>query len=320
MSQELLVIEKLNPLDVFKAGGIGPILAMIEAEVSLEVPDTTTPKGRKCIASNAYKVSQSKTLLDKMGKSLADNLNAQLKPINAERKKARDELDALKDKIRQPLNAWEAEEDRKKLAAEAKAEAEKLAILVSQDQEIALLMNESYDREQAEAINIAAMEAEVAAAKAEEDRRVYEKQLQEDAANKARLDAEAKAYADKQAVELERNAAIEREATANRQRIEAEERAKAQAKMAEEARIEALNKAENDRLIAIQVEQSNQAHKADLAARELKAREDNKRHVGRVRKEAKVAFMQACGVNEDQAKSIVMAINGGNIPHVKINY
>ena len=103
---------KLSPIAIFKKGGISPIIDAIISEVTSVVPETTTAKGRNEIASLAHKVAKSKTLLDKMGKALADDLNSKLKPINAERKQARDQLDALKISVRQPLTDWEAEQKR----------------------------------------------------------------------------------------------------------------------------------------------------------------------------------------------------------------
>ena len=105
MSQEITLstLEAVNPLVIFKSGGMSPILDAIRAEVLSNLPDTLTDKGRKEIASIAHKVAKSKVLLDSLGKDLADDLNAKLKPINAERKIARDTLDELKSEVRQPL-------------------------------------------------------------------------------------------------------------------------------------------------------------------------------------------------------------------------
>jgi colicin import membrane protein len=274
MSQELLVIENLNPVDVFKAGGIGPIIAMIEAEVSAEVPDTTTGKGRKAIASNAYKVSQSKTLIDKMGKTLTDSLNAQLKPINAERKLARDGLDELKDKIRQPLTIWEAGEARIKADAKAEEEAKALAIQVSADHELAALMDNEYNRQRAERIE--------AKRKAQLE---HEAQLKIEAAAQAKFDAEQaakalidKAEADKLAAEQAAKLVIAQAEAAKLAAKVAAENAetarKAAIVQAETDRIIALRKAEVDKEAAIANEQARQAQeeaarKAELAKNKL---------------------------------------------------
>ena len=302
MSQELLAIENLNPVDVFKAGGIGPILAMIEAEVSAEVPDTTTAKGRKSIASNAYKVSQSKTLLDGMGKKLADDLNAQLKPINAERKIARDSLDELKDVIRQPLTEWEEEQAQIKAQAEAKEAAKALAAQVAADYELAELMDNEFNRQRAEYIQ-AELKAQLE----------HEAQLKSEAAAQAKIEAEtaAKAIIDK--AEADKLAAEQAAA-------EQVTRAKVAAENAEADRISALKKAEADKQAAIEKEQARQAAEKEAVTLATLDRLKNRAHVGVIRKLAKEHLMLIDGVDEAIAKAIVMAISNGNVAHTQITY
>ena len=114
MTNDLIVIEKENALTVFTTtNGLDPIIDRIRQEVSSLVPDTSTKKGRDAIASAAMKVARSKTYLDGVGKELVDKLKEQPKLIDAERKRVRDILDALKDEVRKPLTDWEiAEENR----------------------------------------------------------------------------------------------------------------------------------------------------------------------------------------------------------------
>lgn len=90
--------------------GLDPVIAAIRAEVVAHVPDTSTKKGRDAIASLAYKVSRSKTALDEAGKSLTEDAQKQINTVNAERKKMRDQLDALRDLARKPLDDWETAE------------------------------------------------------------------------------------------------------------------------------------------------------------------------------------------------------------------
>jgi colicin import membrane protein len=72
---DLVVIEKANALTVFKsADQIEDLIQQVEREVMSFVPDTSTAKGRKEIASLAYKVSQTKTYLDGIGKELVSEL------------------------------------------------------------------------------------------------------------------------------------------------------------------------------------------------------------------------------------------------------
>lgn len=61
---DLVVIEKANAMTVFQsADQIEEILQKVEREVMSFVPDIATAKGRKEIASLAYKVAQTKTYL-----------------------------------------------------------------------------------------------------------------------------------------------------------------------------------------------------------------------------------------------------------------
>lgn len=105
---DLVVIEKANAMTVFQSSDqIEEILQKVEREVMSFVPDITTAKGRKEIASLAYKVAQTKTYLDGLGKDLVAELKEIPKLIDANRKTVRDRLDELKAKARQPLGGME---------------------------------------------------------------------------------------------------------------------------------------------------------------------------------------------------------------------
>lgn len=106
----------------FAGPALDDLLGRIRAATVTLVPDTTTDKGRKEIASLAYKVSRSKTAIDDAGKALVADIKARASKIDAARKKARDTLDALRDEVRAPLTEWEAEQariEREKAEAEA---------------------------------------------------------------------------------------------------------------------------------------------------------------------------------------------------------
>jgi len=112
---ELIVIPKETALEVFtQTNGLDSYIRQIEDEVNSFVPDIGTAKSRAAIASIAAKIAKSKTYLDGVGKELVDRLKEQPKLVDAERKRMRDKLDALKDHVRKPLTDWEnAEESRK---------------------------------------------------------------------------------------------------------------------------------------------------------------------------------------------------------------
>ena len=67
---ELQVMKQQTAIAVFTSGVMDDTLKKIESEVLSFVPDTSTVSSRKEIASLAYKVSQSKTILDSAVKSL----------------------------------------------------------------------------------------------------------------------------------------------------------------------------------------------------------------------------------------------------------
>lgn len=331
MSNELIVIEPKNVLTVFtESNGLDDIIKQVEMEVMTFEHDLSNDTRRKRTASLARKVASTKTYLDGLGKDLVSDWKNKAKVVDANRKLMRDRLDELKDIARKPLTDWEneqAEIEAARIAAEA---AEKLRQKIESDHEIALLMNEKFDREMEEARK----------AEEEAERLRKEQEEKERLEREARIAQEAKEAAEREAKEREerlireakereekaerdRLAAIEREKELERQRIEAEERARIQADEAEKRRIEAEAKAKRDaeeaaeraRLSEIQRQKEQEARIKE----EQEAREANKKHIGAIRKAAKESLM-SLGIYEEKAKEIVMAINDGKIANVKINY
>ena len=70
MSQELMIVNLPNPVEIFKKGGSEEILKQIKEKVTSEVFDVSTEKGRDVIRSTARKIASSKTAIDAMGKEL----------------------------------------------------------------------------------------------------------------------------------------------------------------------------------------------------------------------------------------------------------
>jgi hypothetical protein len=109
-STALISVEKINALEVFTDKGMTPIIEEINRKVALLVPDVSSAKGRKEIASMANKIARSKTLLDEVGKNLVADWKAKAKVVDDSRKLMRDQLDQLKEVTREPLTKWEEEE------------------------------------------------------------------------------------------------------------------------------------------------------------------------------------------------------------------
>lgn len=121
-TKEIITIQKAQAMDVFtKRELITPLLEKIEHVATQEVFDASTDKGRKAIASMAYRVAQSKTYIESHGKELAAELKELPKLVDSNRKYAKDFLDALRDRIRKPLDDWEAEQAAIKLKADIEA-------------------------------------------------------------------------------------------------------------------------------------------------------------------------------------------------------
>jgi hypothetical protein len=136
----LAILEKkaLSATTVFASKeSLSSILMDIRGEVCKEVPDLSTAASRKRIASLAYKVSKSKTALDELGKQLVAEWKAKSAAVDKERKRVRDELDALRDEVRKPLTDWESEQER--IEAERIAiEAERIAEIKAREDALSL--------------------------------------------------------------------------------------------------------------------------------------------------------------------------------------
>lgn len=329
---ELVVIEKKNAMAVFTNNDqLDPLIELIEKEARSLVPDVTTKKGRDAIASMAHKVARSKTYIDNAGKDLVAELKALPKQIDESRRVVRERLDALKDEVRRPLTEWEAEqariaaekaaeEERQRIEAEQKAALEALRKQVELDHEMALLMNDAFDREQAEK-----------KAEAERQRIAREEEIKRQAEEKAKREAAEKAQR-----EIDAAAARERDATlakerAERERIEAQQRA-------EREQREAAERAEREKQAAVEAERRKAQEEADRIRREAEQREqarlaEEKRKADeQARREADVKHRKAVGteivkallantsLTRDQAIEVLTAIKDGNIPHTGITY
>lgn len=201
------------------------------------------------------------------------------------------------------------------------AEAAKATSVDALKAALARLTKEEADRAELEKLRAEAAERErVEAEKAEAARVEAEiKAAQEfaarDAERRAREEAERIAAAEKAAEDRAR-AAAEQAAEAERNRVQREHEAALAAERAKAAEAERLREAEADRIAEVE----RQRAAAEAAARaEQERREKNRQHVAKIMGEAKAAIM-SCGVTEEVAKAIVLAIKANTIPHVGITF
>ena len=334
-STELVSIPKADALTVFTTPEqIDPILARIRQEIDAFVPDITSKRGRDNVASMAYRVARSKTYLDGVGKELVDELKDVPKKIDASRKRIRETLDAWQKEVRRPLTEWEdAEEARTARIKGILAELQ--AVIDDKAERPALIIRERLDEVKAEAITedrfgeytgaaaelkdkaIAALEVHIATAEKRESDAADLARLRADAEVRAQAERDAKAKHD--AEERERRAA---EAAAAAERVKAEAAAKAAQDAAERKEREhkaAIEAAERKAVeAAARAKAEVEAGIAREAAEKAK-READRDHRATINRAALAAFVES-GIAEDVAKQVVTMIAAANSPHVTINY
>lgn len=349
-----LVLVKRDPEGVFTDEAfINALMAQINTLATAFKPDTSTEKGRKQIASMAYRVSQTKTYLDGIGKDLVADLKERPKKIDAGRKTLRDRLDILRDEVRQPLDQWEARvqaiKDRiqgiKAMpatlsgadvallegavaevgaidpSAEAWGEfAQEAGAAILDTQavlETMLAKRRTYEADQAE---LARLRKE----KEERERLDREEQIRKEAAEKERQAAEARAQA-------ERDAAARREGEERLAREQAEQRQRdAEARLEQERK----DSADREARVREQAAADERLRQEDEQARqreERQARERSAANRHKVLNEALADCMKAIRestppahidtlVLEGATKAILLGISKGQVRNVRIEF
>ena len=356
---QLVPIQNIDAVAVFTGGGVDAILKSIEERVMSFVPDVSTARGRKDIASIAYKVAQSKTYIDGLGKDLVSDWKAKAKKVDDERKKARDFLDGLKDRVREPLNEWEkAEEERvstheknlqymdvlvetitgsgePKNSQQLKAQlAELEAIEIGEHWEEFYGKAESVKEKNMTTLQAAIARQEQYEAEQEElaklRREAEERKAKEEA---ERIEKERKEREDRIAKEAAEKAIKEAEAKAERERLAAEQRErelKEAAENAERQRILAEARAKAEQEAAVKDAERKAQEEADRKERERLAKEaadkaeaerlaKNKTHRQKICKEI-LSDLQANGVDPVVSVKVLDLIDSGKIRNVSVSY
>ena len=345
-SHALIAVEKINALEVFN-GGMLPIIDEIHKKVAVLIPDVTTAKGRKEIASMANKIARSKTLLDEVGKNLVADWKAKAKIVDDNRKLMRDKLDALKGSTRAPLTAWEEaeaariakyENGLKDLIAFQTiphgANVQHIQDIIEDIQRIevgddwgdlkeraaaahayalknaftCLEERKAYEEQQAELQRLRAQEAE--RQKAEEAKRMKEaeeRRIQEQ--------AELKAKAELERANAEKEAAIRRAKEAEERARQAEANAKREAELAIQRQKEAEEKAKRE--AEYRAKKEAEKIEADKATAEIEAKKKQEAMMSRAKRvDESIAAISAMMNEGLSADDIVSAIIGGDVPHI----
>ncbi|WP_145515470.1 hypothetical protein [Yersinia aleksiciae] len=311
-------------------------------ELAKEVPDVTTKKGRDRIGSLARSVGVSKKAIENPGRAYLKHLKELVKPAEGELKRFVDECDDISKSILKPRIEWEAEQERLKLEAEHIAaeeaysamwqeahdmdarftveRAEKLAAEVELAHEMALLMNDAFDRD-----------AKAKADEVERLRKAHEEFIAQQAAEKAKREAEEKAKRDIEAVE-------QRERDAKLAQERAEQTIKDNAAKAERDAKELAERVEREKQEAITAEKLKAQQEAERVQREAKQKEDarlaeekrvvdeaaaraaNEAHRKTVGTAVVNGLIEHAGLTRERAIATLKALINNQIPHTNIHY
>ena len=289
--QQVITIDDIsadNAPAIYVAGGLGQFFDAVKAEVTGEVPDLKTAKGRARIASLAATVSKSKAAVEKPGRDYLKRLKEMPKVVEAELREFVTKMDNLRDATRQPLTEWEEAEQARKdkhvdhiqsmkdlLVLDATPSAAEVGQLIAnlelvlmddtweeflaeaaqvKDQTLARLRTlhaerTRYEAEQAELVRLRA-EAE---AQAQRDR---DAEIARVAAEQARLQAEHEAQAERDAAARREQELLDQAASTQRAAAQAALDAEA---AAERQRLQLELQAEQARTTAAQAEASRAA-------------------------------------------------------------
>ena len=251
------VTHKENLLSFFKNGAnLDGLYNVVETKARALVADVTTKEGVSQIKSTARQIASIKKRVDDLGKDVVAELKDLPKQIDANRKKWREDMEALQDEIRKPVTEIE---NRQKEIEEIKATHGKLVLSGSEEIKAAIgnldkieltgdkwkesleAATEAVTAEKGalEVMLNAALKKEAEARELEElrkkqeeaERIIREQKIKEEAERRAREQAEAQAAKERERyrqemerAERERQEAERKAAEAEKARREAEER------------------------------------------------------------------------------------------------
>jgi chromosome segregation ATPase len=322
-------------------GQMEAVLKRIETDALAVAPDLSTATSRKEIASLAFKVARSKTALDDIGKEITEEARRTVDMVNAVRRDVRDRLDALKAKVRAPLDIWEAAEAARVADLEDRLRdfTDDLPDSGQPSQNIAAVLREIEDipvdtswqefearanEAKANAVRVLTERMAVAQAREEQEAELARLRAEVEARERAeqqRLAAE-RAKAEAERIERAKAEAAERAAQAERERAEramreAEARAAREKAEAEERHRRELAEAAERERRAVEAERQRAAAEQARAEAERRAREADQARRAQVASDILNA-LRDMDFSDDAAAVIASLLMDGKIPHVKV--
>lgn len=323
-------------------------LAEFKSKYDDVVYDLTVPEEEKQARSDRLTIGKVIASLDRKHKELKAPLKARTDLIDGERKRIKDDLLNVQEKIKSQIQQHEdaIREHAEKLQSmveEIRAFTEfdpyqVLPIASEQVQERLdavnqVVVDDSYEDRKAdatlaqvdaikrlEALLAERLKYEEEQAELERLRKEAEERKRQEEHEQIRKEAEARAKAEaEKALEDEKRKVAEAEERGRQQAIAAKESAeraeKEAALMAEKAAQEAWEKADREFKDAL----AKEAAKVEQQRQADEAKKSKQAHRNKIHKEAKQSFIDA-GYTDEQATKIVTLIKDGNIQHITISY
>lgn len=321
-----------NAPAIYQPGGLAPYFEHIKSQVSGEVPNLDTAKGRARIASLAAQVSKSKAAIEKPGREYLKHIKELPKKVESELREFVRACDELRDEVRKPLTDYENEE---------KARVQGHLNEVGKISELSEL---GADSEEIEKILISLESMKFDETVCQEFLTGY-KEAAENAVNRLKERLESAKAAEAQQAEIDRlrkeaeeNARKEREEriareAAERERLESirrEERLKAETERLEREKKEAIERAEREKEAAEvrakkELEESAERERLRIAEEQRKAQEEDLKRQqdkalrNRVNREVFQLLVDA-GIDKESARLVVNMASKGELGAMKIIY
>lgn len=318
-------------------------LAELRQSNDKAVFDYRDPKGNKEARSHIYKLRQTKSAVERVRKEQKAASLEYGRKVDAQAKEIAGEIEAMIGVHEAPLKEIEQQEaariaahkeriaslelyrdceeptaaelsallsDVEAFAVDDSLEEFKAEAALMKDDALAnikklLEARQKYEAEQEELERLRQAEAE----RAQKER---EEQIRREAEEAARKEAEAKAAQ----VERDRQLELER---ANREKAEAESKYLREKQEAEERAKAAAEKAEQDRLAAIEAERARIEAEQEKERQEAERKAANKKHRQKINREA-LEDLEAVGISEEQGKHLIEAIVRGQVRNISVNY
>lgn len=337
MGTQLAELTKETAMSAFTSEkGLDSYVEQVKEEVNNFDHDLSTAAGRAKTISLASKVAKIKVKYDNCGKDLVSDWKANALKVDKARKKMRDELDELKILARKPVTDWEEEQVKIEAEKQLKLEAEMLAKEIANDEDLAILMDEKFDRD------LADEKARIEEEAKKETARLAQEKIDNDIriAKEATIEAERLAQEKIDNAKIAEQKAIDDKAQADADLLASQAREKLLNEQANQTRLnnewlayiteayqinDKLNadvEAETNRLTAIETERLAGIERQRVADEKAKAAQDkleaDTKHVGSVRGEIKNHLMSTCGLDNKLATKVVKALL--HIDRVTINY